>query len=409
MFGHGSRTAGAALRSGGMRYLKQLAEKAKIRKRKRTVHIPAGINKRRLISSRRNPVEDQLIGSERRAVVIKGKKVLRGEKKKKSVKVPKELRAKINKVIASKKTAGYYQNTLIDVWSPGANPGNTQVVDLPTGASATFGGLFNPALILYAVDRIWDLRPKMAAPWGPLINDGALNAVPNLDRKTLQVEVTKQWWTFEVKNNTQRTQTITVWKCQPKGKQNVQHAGQAWSEGLTQAANDGTSAPPAPPVTALHIAPQLSSQFNSLFKGEKLEFILEPGQTHKFSIDGPRMIYDFKKYYNVDVYNRYQPFDISLIWVGMVDLVNGVAFSGRGAEVSTKNCIVESVYHCKVLMPDTVGWTNPIGGTGAPIIATPVPSDLRRPRYCIEQYESVAAYGVLTRVDEEMPQAAEVL
>lgn len=322
-----------------------------------------------------------------------GKKKIKLPGLKKKVKVSTKLRKKIEKVIEAKKVHGYFQLNQINTWNPLFYNNQQNTVAWPvTGTFAgVSGGLFNPVLILHAASRLWN--GKAVGTGSPILVEAG-----NFTPTDFAVNVNQQWWTFRIRNNSQRTQYLTVYKCQAKSTQNDTDAGGAWNEGLAQGIVDGSNVSGAT-AQMIHSTPFISKQFNQQYKAEKIDITLEPGQNHEFHVQGPKMLYDFQKFYDNTTYQRYQKFDIQLIWAAYGDLVFGSTVSGRAAESDTGELqIVESTYHCKMSLPDKAGFifSAPAGGTNIEL-------GNREYRYVYDNFAVTTTHGTELRIDPENP------
>lgn len=297
--------------------------------------------------------------SERQPYVKKPKKTKMKVKKKPKVKVTRAFRAKVEKSIAPHQIAGYHQVNYLESVLPNQINGQT-VRSFPKHGLASGGYLFPAELILHAASRLWNTKLAVVAP--------GIGDALNFDATTSKIDVTRQWWTFRLKNNGNRTVQMKIFKCQPKNMQASSNAIDSWNNGLVDMFNTGTLRRTNSNLTAdeqvsssqLFVEPSISDAFRNAFTSEKIEITLEPGQKTSFNVQGPAMLYDFSKFrYNAQ-YQPVQKQDIHLIWCMNYDIVwneglagNGDVY-GRGTSVDISDAIiVESTYHCALKMPET--------------------------------------------------------
>lgn len=343
--------------------------------------------------ARRHGVSVQALGAVApRSVKVKtSKKSIRVPGKKK-IKVSKSLRQKIGKVLEDKKMNGYFQATQVEVgFQPGSTNGGQQAQGVPALQDV---GLFHPALILHAASRLWNSKAK------PGTFTYALGDAGNLDTKAIQIEVQRQWWTHRLKNNSQRVMFITIYKCQPRGTKVSKTPANAWIDGLAQTGTIGTNVANIG-FSVLYTTPQLSPEFNNSYKTETLKFTMDPGQSVEFNVQGPRMVYDFQKFYTSGVADPKFSFDCLMLAVGHIDTVVGALNTGHAAQSNVSEKLIwESTYHCKLSIPETVGLKA--------LAAYPAPGVMmnlteRQHRFCIDDYSPTGAYGAYVEINEDNP------
>lgn len=297
--------------------------------------------------------------TDRQPYVKKPKKSRMKVKKLPKVKVTRAFRAKVEKSIAPKTISGYHQVNYLESVLPNFVNGQT-IRSFPKHGLPSAGYLFPAELVLHAASRLWNQKLASIAP--------TIVEANNFNNTTSEIDVTRQWWTFRLKNNGNRTMQIRVWKCQPKSMQASANAIDNWNNGLADMFSTGTlrrtnnlgTADEQVTSNQMFVEPTLSDAFRNAFTSEKMEITLEPGQKYNFNVQGPAMQYKFANFrYN----NQYQPVqkqDIHLIWAINYDIVwnQGVAGNGDvyGRGVSTDisdHLIVESTYHIALKMPET--------------------------------------------------------
>lgn len=341
-------------------------------------------------SNPRNPK----ISKSRKKLKIKGRK---------RVKVSRKLRSQILQVSDSNKVHGYFQDNRIEALDPGFNPGKQNVEIAPNRTLTLAGYLFNYDRVLHAASRLWNGKGQVQAP---AVGD-ALNFAP---RDTV-IQVFKQWWTFRMRNNSTRTVTYRIYKCQKKKNSLIlADAYTAWTNGLGDMFNEGQL------VTninqnLLHTGPTLSNQFRGGWTSEVIKVEMEPGQSYSFNVNGPAMTYKGADFYDSATYRAQQPQDIQLIFSGNVDIVGshtaggvvgnfGYVNDASTAQPSMERVYIESTYHCSLAMPEKVaGVTQPVF-----IGSTIFQNTNRVKRICIDDFEPTT-FDLMHRRDEQNPQA----
>jgi len=320
------------------------------------------------------------------------------------VHVSSQLRQKIGRVIDSKAIHGYYQDNRIETIDPGALAGKQQVDRFPNTAAASKGGLlFNYDRVLHAASRLWNGKAPNAS--GPDIAD-----VNNFRPEDTIIDVNKQWWTFRLRNNSARTASIRVYTCQKKNSQVLlSDALGSWFNGIAQMVTTGELiGSPSVTVNSLHTGPTLSDQFRAGWKSECRKIQLEPGQEYNFNVEGPKMRYDGKKFYDTSTYTRNQIQDIQMFWAMNADLVGTHAADGTLNNFGhapdpavggvQERVIVESTYHVSMSMPEKVGGVSTAAGSI-------FQNGNRVKRVVVDDGQAVTFGTNIHRRDEEDPQS----
>jgi len=328
--------------------------------------------------------------------VVKGKTKLK-RRGKKRMKLSPKFKASVKQVIDNNKVHGYYQDNRIDVIDPGAAAGQQNVEKFPTRTTVSAGYLFQYDRVLHAASRLWNQK---AATINPLVTDGG-----NFAPTDSVIEVTKQWWTFRMRNNSSRRATYRIYKCGKKNSSITSDAYSCWVQGLAQMAADGQLIA-GNTIFSMHTGPTLSNQFRTAWKAEEIKFSLDPGEYYEFSVNGPAMTYRGQDFYDAGVYKSVQKQDIQLIVSENVDMVgthNGgvTGPSGYapnlGAEAGQERTYVEGTYHCHLALPEKVG-----GITTA--FSTLFQNVNRVRRTCIDDFQNtVFAGNLIHRRDPENP------
>nr|QJI53709.1 MAG: capsid protein [Cressdnaviricota sp.] len=307
---------GRVVVSHAMDYLRNKAQKLKARSRRPVAAGSSarlgrlGVVRRSTVSSSASRLSSAGLGHN--ATVKRGKKRIkvRGRKK---VKVSPRLKASIMQVTNNNKVRGYYQDNRIDILDPGQLGGQNSVEQFPRRGNPFAGFLFHYDLVLHAASRLWNNKASNTAP---LVTD-----LGNFDPTSTVIEVTKQWWTFRMRNNSSRRVTYRIYKCQKKNSALLPRAIDAWSQGLTQMVNDGQLIMANPNPSAMHTGPTLSNQFRQAWKAEETKVVLDPGEYHEFSVSGPAMTYRGQDFYEAATYKTVQRQDIQIIVSSNVDMV----------------------------------------------------------------------------------------
>lgn len=337
--------------------------------------------------------------SDRQPKIVRGKRKIH-LKGRKHVKVSANLRKKIVQVTDSHKVHGYFQDNRVDILEPGSLPGQQTVERIPNRTTGYQGYLFNYDRILHAASRLWNGK---AANQNPVYTD-----VNNFNPADSVIEVNKQWWTFRMRNNSQRTATLHFYKCQSKNAVQLSSAFDSWSLGLAQMVADGSMVSTGITTNTMHTGPTTSVQFRAGWRSECTKVILDPGQAYTFSISGPAMTYRGQNFYDQGTYKTVQKQDIHLIVASNVDLAGSEAAIGGAAgpagyvgdasvpEFAQERVYIEGTYHCNLSMPEKVGGISTA-------VASIFQNANRVRRVCVDDFQPVAFSALLHRRDEENP------
>lgn len=349
---------------------------------------PLKVRKTNLPSGSVSNVSARTVGSSVRLARVVKREHQPTVKRRKTVKVSKQFRLKTNQVIAAKKVRGIFVTEQIEVIQVGVN-GNVQDWGVLPNSNAVDpfmrGKLFGLTRVLHVASRCWNQKFANAIPAvSDPQNFGAptdATALTNYD-----FEVRKQWWEFQLKNNTHKTLTIKIHQCGHKKMGNYDAPLETLKEAITfNTGNDDlkSNITMVDERTSL-IKPEFFQEFKNLYSIKTIVVILEPGQEYSFNVQGPSMTYDAKKYFSQritsdtdPIYNEAQKNDISLLWQIHTDVAgsfsdlgptNAFGFSKipSGAGINdTHRLIVKSQYHCSLLMPEQTGFkTDAVPGVG---------------------------------------------
>jgi len=231
---------------------------------------------------------------------------------------------------------------------------------------------------------------------------------------------------YFLKNNTNRTATISIYLCEPKfnstllASNNSIVTGAAvtvanaiidpetsWTNACIDTIQNGTSVPVGgvyqTPQTLL-TKPTQYSEWKKTFNYELTEITLEPGQTYKYSMKGPEdLLIDFNKMYKNGVlytlpkYCRFPMFVTRYDLIG-TSIVPTLRAAGGNASATGNGILYERKMSCCVNISEQVGFTYP-----AAFVAGAVQNlNLRRPATFRTTWQVVQS-GTETRVDEENP------
>lgn len=351
-------------------------------------------------------------------------------KRKKNVKVSTNFRAKTNVVIAEKKVKGIFVTDQVEFMRIGefANTQNWAAFPNNDGADPSHGQLFGFTRVVHAASRMWnDKRAQQI----PIINQAQTygSETDNSSLSNYKIDVQKQWWEFSIKNNTHQTLDVKIHQCGHKKNGNYDDPLDILNEGLIFDFNEGNTISAigsGNPNAALNsfttlVKPELVTPFKNNYSTKSICAILEPGQEYSFTVQGPSMIYEGKKFFSqtavgqaLPIYNTKQKNDISLLWQVTTDMGGGWSTtgdtSGYGilptpfvtAEDRSHGLIIRSRYHAKLLMPEQVGFNHTIAApTG-----TVQTMELRKDVICMDDFKDrLAANFVNTsRLDPLDPQ-----
>ncbi|QCX35050.1 capsid protein [Ninurtavirus muliumi] len=337
-------------------------------------------------------------------------------KRKLKIKVSKNLKQKIQKVIEKGHAHGsykefYYTNVLNNVT-------NGQVVKplLNFTSDAILGIHFDPVRVLNAASILWHNKTTGAGIKTPAVTD-----VGNFDTNGLTILARDLHTRVTLRNNSQRVYICKIYECAPKSVIDPPAAADAptfWTSALAQefVSPFGSIASVNPlnnSVNQLYMTPQQCKQFNQQFASQVTNVTIEPGQSYVYFMQGPQnMVYDYTKFYQQAIFANLQKMTRHLFIVAHNDLITytdtgivgggnpgvarlreAAAFVGAGLAVE-----VENVY--KLGMPKKTG-----GYIGAAIVPN-APLDLEFAHDVHAQVvhaDTAGATPLPIRVDEENP------
>lgn len=312
-------------------------------------------------------------------------------KKKKYVKVPKQLKSQILQVFDSKLVSGYARiNWLGNGTVISTNAYDSQKVfpmPVPRGTNAQQGKFFDPLFIQYVASRLWNNRPYV----GGTLTQGAYsnlekekdtgwaNFTPNLttDSSAFKVKITELKAKITMKNNSGRTMYLKMFVCKPKYQRwNTSDTGNGlpiddWEKCLTTDAasiveGEQTATNKAGPINlgvsyfTYQASPLMNANWKRQWDSNIYEITLEPGQTHVHWLEGDVGDYDFSKMYtkgpsSTFVFNNIQKTDRHVFFIGVPELATGTALDARLQSENTQKLIFETTMFCTMKMPETAG------------------------------------------------------
>jgi len=266
------------------------------------------------------------------------------------------------------------------------------------------GILFTPLDFFDAADIMFDLKTPALVP---------LLATSNFTNGYIRKDVVvDSYATFEMKNFSQRTYTVNMFNCAPKtlplsGSATSLDPLTAWIFGLTQAFNNGTN-PGNNLVTQLFMDPRHNPEFATYWKPEVTTVVLQPGQSHTFTVLGPKGIeIDYTKHFIIpasgvpSVILPYAKFSRGVFFTYHMDIVSS-SLAGIGRYLSTGagtgGLGYEKRVHFKMRVPDDAGFKYP----AAFVVGAPQQLNLRLPAR-IKVYFPTGAAGVAQDVLEDNP------
>lgn len=329
----------------------------------------------------------------------------------KTVHVSKKLRAKVKKVISGKTPKGYYQVTTYGNFSSANN--NKQNADYVYGQTVestnVYGEFFSPTQILDAASVLWNHKPASA---GVKISDAT-----NLNPLSAMINVVKQWATIKFRNNSARNYYMSIYACRRKISQSVgagENALDDWKDCLSNESIPGVNVNTVA-ATTLYATPFLCKAMSDKYKMELTKVTLAPGEEYIYTLEGPSMMYDFRKFNQGGLdYPFNKNMNVSVFFTGYVDLIGTSAGNfcrvGNGDASAGYGIAYETNYYYKLEMPEQAGvlWAASAGsapyqdGQLVPAATKTTVLGERRDAYGIFT-QAITVSGSAERVDREYP------
>lgn len=335
-------------------------------------------------------------GADRQVRARRVTKKIKSKGRKKVVKVSADFRAKVKKVSEGGKVRGKFHTVEQNVITQSLN--NGQATGAPL-ASGTGGSLFSASRVLHAASRLWNSKPANVSP--------GMGQILNMNEATTVIDVVRQYWKFRIRNNNARTIYLAIHKCQPKSQQALSNPVSAFQNALASGISAGyVIGTPVPAIETLYNKPQFYPEFNQYFTNEEIDVCIEPGQSYEIEVEGPKMVYDMKKFYVNTAYQGTQKQDIfvfSRCWTDLVGTSASTSLADIGRvklDPTAGEIICESEYFCDILMPEIVGWQS--AGVAPPV--GPVALGNRIMRMVFDDFDFVGQNPAnIDRTDEENP------
>lgn len=378
----------------GYQVAKKLSENSRNRmppipnkKRKRTVSSSTVKRKSRKLASKLRRTPRTAVAVNAQAPKVIGRR--RGAKKSPAVRVTRDFRQKVQKVLEKNLVEG----KLIAI--------NTQVIRNSTdnGQTATYlGEHFSPNFILDAASVLWNKKT-----W----TEG--NKLPydanNFNWQTARVHVMNCYDQYTFRNNSRRTVTLKLFECKPKVKTNAFHPLEQWSNTLAAENNPNESNIAGTTVNTLYNDPRNVKSWSQIWSPQVTTIVMEPGQTYVHKLQGPKnQMLDFAKFVvnnAPQVFMDQQPFARYMLAISYVDLVTTtLSATGRYVDASGEAYDgiafeIKRVYN--LAMPEQAGLELPVTYSGGI-------KSLGYRRYSFAIYnDSDAQTGFVRRIDDENP------
>lgn len=256
---------------------------------------------------------------------------------------------------------------------------------------------------------------------------GQPNASNTAHSNNLQFTVKNHYEIYRFKNNGQRTIILKAYLCKAKSPTSenpsafndttgtagvlpsISDPFTTWLNGQSAMNNEGIAVNTGFGPQSIYASPLMNPNFNKYWVAEEAHYVVEPGQTFEYKVQGPRDLGIncadcWQGTYFMDV----QKFTLFPMFVAHLDMVygatNGLATRAGGG---THMLDCEREIFCSFECP------NQVGGVRQDYVIV-APSDNRtvlnnRVNRFYYKYWVPGATGNLTRVDEENPQGKETI
>lgn len=385
--------------------------------------------------------------STRGVVAVRHKKKGVTNKKPKEVKVTKNFRKKVERALEKEGMRFHGSFRTFSYWqlpTTAANyPDGTQRVDIP-GVNGTiftsdaWGALGNVQDWIHQVSVLWNGKIDSQTsrnfydPGTLLLNTNNTTGPSNrqpvgvMSNQSLPLEFTvkKSYEKYRIKNNSQRTVKFKIYLCAPK-RVTSESVGistdtattsnefpvsgpprAAWFNAMFIAQHQGVNISAASP-NALYSSPLQCPQFKNLYKAEETTVILEPGQTYEYLIQGPSELkVNCANYFLGGGFMDLQKFARFPMFVSHLDLVYGATGSdSRIGGTGTAGLSFEREKFASFVIPEGVGANINFPSLGSNAI---ISENMKGNRFVHKVY-TTGLSGAATRIDEEVPGAAETV
>jgi len=404
-------------------------------------------------------IKNERGASTRAAAVKRGKRKSGVSKvsKGKRVKVSASFKAKVSKVIESKKIHGVFDVTAMGSL-PRAISNEQKVAWAQTGWNFPGNWLFNssyqswafaPEFFLSVASVLFNKKPfefhtggdsKALMRWfnGDQIGTGSAQGADNGEgtqpgqsqcSNNATFTVSNAWEKYFIRNNTQRTVTMKIYLCAPKRigalfedtlaastfgntATNADYCTDpvvSWEQGLFSDIRMGRNLSGVG-INTMYTCPTEVSQFVRDYKDEVTNVVLEPGQTYDYFIQGPRNLeIDYAKMFKNDMHMYIQKCMRFPMFVYHSDIVGAASSTGLNnatvgiragmpdPSVTGSGLMVERRRFVRVACPDKAG-----ARIDTALTTGSVQLGFHRPAY-YKQFVPGQVSGTITRVDEENP------
>jgi len=345
------------------------------------------------------------------AVVVRKQGKTKGVRQKK-VKISSAFRKGVLKAIEGKRSQGFMREinnqkfgfSILD---------NVQAIGYLNSESAGQFGLFSPIRVLDAASCLFNGKNLAKSK----VIGGSFPST------FVKVNVLKQWATFDVCNQSLIKKTVTFYTATQKGKRASSSASSdpitVWDDALYLESkkvpdNDFVGANISGiGKTFLYSKPTMCKHFNKEYSVTSTTVLIEPGQSYKFTVQGPTGEYDFTKFHdgvvaapggdNADPVSELSPltkYVFYSVYNPLVVTATGVTgrFEGPNPapEANKPNAlVVEYTYNYKIEAPENTGVK-----TGGTATNQHLSLNLIRDSYIFKHW-GAAASGQVNRIDEE--------
>jgi len=295
----------------------------------------------------------------------------------KKVKVTKQLRAKIQKVVKGENPNGFYKEI---TGSAAQCTLNSQTVHHPNQhlTNAQPGWHFTPTQILDAASALWNTKTTSV---NKLYNDAN-----NFTFNTAKIFVKRQTYTCNMKNLSEHGYRITIVVAQPR-KAVGDNAVTTWAAELAdQATGTFRENPGGALVTTLYNRPGLCTGMRGQWKFETKDISLEPGQEYTYRYEGPGNYWmKFPEKLDAAVRRELDSKTRNIFFIFHGDLNSTSAREiHRSANLTSGCLLMENVHTYSLEMPEQAGFS-------VAAAANPQELNLRRYAYRIANFTATPA------------------
>lgn len=318
-------------------------------------------------------------------------------KSKQSVRVTSEFRKKVKKAMEAAAIKGRYIEIDYDMMRF-VNSDNQQATKL-------MGESFTPQQVLDAASVLWNDKP--------FTMNKIFTNPKNFTYNTVKIHVEDSYRVYELRNNSRRTFVVKLFNCKSKIKDQQSSPVLTWGDSLAVENNDIGANVRGANTTTLYNDPRFLNNWNNQWSANVTTVTLDPGQTYKYFVQGPKNhLYDFTKYVKDSVpqiftnLTKESRFNFAIYYPDVVstDLATAGRFTDPGPGTNISDGITfESKSVFKLRMPEQAGFVYP-STTG--VGGEPQSMGLRRYSFAIYQRGQAQA-GLVNRIDDENPTVIE--